>query len=168
MICQCPGSPGDGTCDSPRVLEVGDELEIDLCGHESNHRNVEGPVECNEHEVFGSEAVAQFTLTRREPVRIEMYDSDPNRVIDTLLYLRSNCTEAATQLICADDQPCDETNEDLGPCVNGRQPRHSLIEVELDAGTYFVIADSWNYSNGASEYTCGRVHLELKAGTIEF
>ena len=168
MICQCPGNPGEGTCDSPRVLQLGDELDVDLCAAEDNNGNIAGPEECNAYEIEGSDVVFQFTLARREPVRIEMYDSDSNRVIDTLIYLRNTCSDASSQIFCSDDRPCDESNEGLGPCVGDRQPRHSLMEVELDAGTYYLIADSWNYSREGIGYGCGRVHLELKAGTIEF
>ena len=168
MICQCPGNPGEGTCAEPRTLQLGDELDIDLCAHESIHSNIAGPDQCNAYEIGGSDVVFQFTLARREPVRVEMYDSDSNRVIDTLLYLRSECTDASSQVICSDDSPCDESNEGLGPCVGDRQPRHSQFELELEAGTYFLIADSWNYSRDGVGYGCGRVHLELKAGTIEF
>ncbi|MCA9608997.1 MAG: hypothetical protein KC619_25525, partial [Myxococcales bacterium] len=49
-----------------------------------------------------------FTLTLDAPTRVtlELTDIDERRAVDTILYVRRNCDDPSSQILCADDVPC--------------------------------------------------------------
>ncbi len=100
--------------------------------------------------------------------RFALWDADEFQAIDTLLYIRRECEDGATQVACADDEPCDEENGELGACVGDRQPRLSVIDTVMEAGEYFIVVDSYQYGQNGIEYGCGTVHLETGESPIEF
>ena len=72
--------------------------------------------------------VYRLQLRRRQRVRISSEQAD----FDGAIYVRSDCTDATTEVAC---------NDDAG------DNRHSMIEVVLDPGTYFVFVDG--YASGS-------------------
>lgn len=72
--------------------------------------------------------VYRLQLRRRQRVRISSEQAD----FDGAIYVRSDCTDAATEVAC---------NDDAG------DNRHSMIEVVLDPGTYFVFVDGYASGN---------------------
>lgn len=70
------------------------------------------------------EKVYRLQLQQRSRVRV---DTTTN-AHDGALYLRSNCSDAATEVVCNDDH---------------RDVRHSLVTATLDPGTYFVFVDGY-------------------------
>jgi len=74
-----------------------------------------------------NDVMYRLRLRRRSTVRISM-SSD----YDGALYLRRDCTDAATEVVC---------NDDTG------DNRHSQIDTTLDAGTYFVFVDGFRGGN---------------------
>jgi hypothetical protein len=77
--------------------------------------------------------VYRLTIRRRSTVRISSEQAE----WDGAIYLRSDCTDAATELGC---------NDDAG------DNRHSMIETELDPGTYYVFMDGFS-SGSEGTYT---------------
>lgn len=73
--------------------------------------------------------VYRLVLRRRSTVRISSEQTE----WDGAIYIRSDCTDATTELGC---------NDDAG------DNRHSMIETELEAGTYYVFMDG--FSSGSS------------------
>jgi hypothetical protein len=70
------------------------------------------------------EKVYSLNISKRSRVRIESSSTSH----DGALYLRSNCTDAASEIVCNDDY---------------RDTRHSLLTATLDPGTYYVFADGY-------------------------
>jgi len=74
-----------------------------------------------------AEAVYAFTLDRR--FRVEAYASG----YDTLLHLRSVCDDASSEIACDDD---------------AGERTDAYLDLELDAGTYFLFMDGWSGRRG--------------------
>ena len=173
--CQCPGQTRTGTCADPYELQPDEPLRVDLCGEGDDTNNVDGDG-CSVPESRGPEVILQFSLENSQRVLIEARDDDDTNAVDTLLYLRSECVDPASQLACADDEPCTPENESLGQCVNsggggaGVQPRQSVLELNLAAGTYSLVVDSYEYTTGGGsfEFACGQVAVTLDLLPIEF
>lgn len=72
--------------------------------------------------------VYRLVLRRTQRVRISSEQSD----FDGAIYMRSDCLDGNTEVAC---------NDDAG------DNRHSLIEVTLQAGTYFVFVDGYASGN---------------------
>jgi hypothetical protein len=77
--------------------------------------------------------VYRLVIRRRSTVRISSEQTE----WDGAIYIRSDCTDATTELGC---------NDDAG------DNRHSMIETELEPGTYYVFMDGFASGN-AGEYT---------------
>lgn len=72
--------------------------------------------------------VYRLQLRRRQRVRISSEQQD----FDGAIYVRTDCTDGTTEVAC---------NDDAG------DNRHSLVEVVLDPGTYFVFVDGYATGN---------------------
>ena len=104
-----------------------------------------------------------FELDARSRVSVDFRDDDDGSAIDTRVYLRSTCTDDASQIICSDDVDCDAADPDIGgSCIDGVQYRQSVFDVTLDAGTYWLVADS--YENGS--FDCGTVTLTVTSAPL--
>ncbi len=79
------------------------------------------------------ENLYRLVVRARSNVRVAL--STPNH--DGALYIRSTCTDASTERACNDD---------------AADTRHSLIETQLDPGTYTVFVDGFSSGN-AGAYT---------------
>lgn len=168
LVCNCPGDdPVPAACQDPLEIELGEEIIVDLCPRPDEMANLAGG-ECDEHEIHGPEAVYRLTLDERTSVRLALWDDDDTRAIDTLLYVRRQCEDRSSQVACADDEPCDAENRDLGLCTGDQQPRLSVIDTVMDAGDYFIVVDTYEYAQNGVSYSCGTVHLETEESPIEF
>lgn len=83
---------------------------------------------------FGPDEVWQLDLSYTAFVIITTEGSPDT---DTVLYLRTECADPVTELICNDD---DYTTGGV----------HSRLELELGAGKFFIVVDSFNIGG---EYT---------------
>ncbi len=72
--------------------------------------------------------VYRLQLRRRQRVRISSEQQD----FDGAIYVRTDCTDITTEVAC---------NDDAG------DNRHSMLEVVLDPGTYFVFVDGYARAN---------------------
>lgn len=74
------------------------------------------------------DAIYRLQIRRRSTVRITSEQTD----WDGAIYIRSDCTDQTTELGC---------NDDAG------DNRHSMLETELEPGTYFVFMDGFASGN---------------------
>lgn len=77
-----------------------------------------------------SDLVYRLVLTRRSRVTISS-----EQQYDGAIYIRRDCTDQSTELACNDD---------------AQDNRHSLVETELDRGTYYVFVDGFSNNNQGS------------------
>lgn len=161
---ECREEGGSEFCDELPEVEAGD-YAIDFCDDEDTafYQEQRGS-DCQDYGYGGPDTLAQFTLDEPATVLIDLRDDDGSAAIDTVLYLRSDCEDADSQIACNDDVACDESDVSTGGCVDGRQPRQSRIQVELDAGTYYIVADTLQYrsSRTNTEFSCGRGLLRIR------
>ncbi len=149
---------GGGSCAGLPTIALGDTRRIDLCASGGSNSYARSET-CNAMSESDSRD-ATFLLTIREAtaVEVDLRDVDPTVGIDTIVYLRRTCTDAASQIACSDDIPCSESDLMTG-CSGGLQVRQSRFTTRLEPGTYAIVADAFRYSG----FDCGQV--ELRVGT---
>ena len=171
----CPSRCEEGVCVADPAqacgdlevtpLELGSVLEFDLCGEGDDFANTEGNPSCGANGVDypGRDRVFSLTLERPTAVLIDLADADGNAAIDTVLYVRSACQDRGSQLACGDDVTCGESDVDSGcQSPDQVQVRQSQLGVELGAGTWFVVADHYAYSQNGQSFGCGVVRLRVE------
>jgi hypothetical protein len=90
---------------------------------------------------LGGEAVFKFTLSA--PGALEISTDYPETTLDTVIYLRSDCDEEASELACDDD------GGDLGA---GKASK--MFVQDVAAGTYYVVVDAYGQQSiGAFKLT---------------
>ena len=77
-----------------------------------------------------------YTFTVAEPVHAVL--SLENASYDTVMFLRTTCDDASTEIAC-NDQAFDDGNQ-------------SYLELNLEAGTYFLFIDGYDWIADAGEY----------------
>jgi hypothetical protein len=154
----CNALPGAGcTVEASNPIVVGDVLEFDLCGAGDDVASVGGTNDCTGgYATDDEDAIFELTLDAPATLLFDLQDADSGAAIDTLLYLRSSCDAADSELVCADDILCADSDITTG-CTGEVQPRQSQFEATLDAGTYFIIAEQ--FTRGS--FTCGLVQLSV-------
>jgi hypothetical protein len=147
---------GADSCDGATPIALGSVVRFDLCDGEDT-TSFASAESCTARSSANS-ADRTFVLTLREPatVEVDLRDADPTVGIDTIVSLRSDCTNVGSQLACSDDLPCSESDIAMG-CSGGIQVRQSRFRVRLEAGTYYVVADAFRYG----EFDCGGVELRV-------
>jgi len=161
---ECLDEGGGDFCDELPEVEAGD-YAIDFCDDEDDAFYAEQRgSDCQDYGYGGPDTLAQFTLDEPATVLIDLRDDDGSAAIDTVLYLRADCEDQASQIACSDDVACEDSDVTTGGCVDGRQPRQSRLQVELDAGTYYIVADTLQYTSRRSgtEFGCGRGLLRIR------
>lgn len=152
--------PPPSTCDlADFTLLTPGELEFSLCDESDSASNEESDA-CR-YNYDGNDRTFALVLTERTDVVLDLRDNDGEAAIDTVLYVRRDCDDASSQIACDDDVSCDSSDVDTGGCVGGSQPRQSRVELTLDAGTYFVVADQYSYTSRrtGTRFGCGDVLL---------
>ena len=154
-----------GTCANPIVVPPNQQFVWDLCGRGDNEDNIAGPQDCIDAVSRGEDLVFQFTLATRSTVRIDAFDADNSAAVDAVVYLRrGTCSDASTQVICDDDVPCASGRPEFGgACIGGVQPRQASLTTILDAGTWFVVLDSYNVTRSGTAFTCGETYLSIRS-----
>jgi hypothetical protein len=138
------------------------EQEFSLCDESNDTNNAESD-QC-QYSYDGNDRTFALVLTERTDVLLDLRDEDGEAAIDTVLYIRTDCNAAGSQVACDDDVPCDESDITTGGCVSGSQPRQSRIQTTLDAGTYYVVADQYSYTSRrtGTRFGCGNVLLRYE------
>jgi len=163
--CPFGCDPGTGTClgsmptcPGIEVLTPG-AVRRDTCAA-SDHFSYVPDGDCLDgFTADGGDVIFSFTLESERRVLLNLRDDDPERQIDTIIYIRSTCDDASTQLACRDDVPCSDST--LPGCDGTEQVRESRISTTLPAGTYYVIIDSFLYDQAGITYECGWVRLDF-------
>lgn len=156
----CNALPGAGcTVEASNPIVVGDVIQFDLCGAGDDVQSVGGTNDCTGgYTTDDEDAIFELTLDAPATLLFDLQDADSTAAIDTLLYLRSSCDVADSELVCADDILCADSAITTG-CTGEVQPRQSQFEATLAAGTYYIIAEQFTRST----YTCGNVQLSVTA-----
>ncbi|MFK7986955.1 MAG: hypothetical protein AB8I08_13100 [Sandaracinaceae bacterium] len=164
---RCRGDdPPPTTCEDIDSISVGGDDEVDLCDR-ANGTSYIGGEDCRgDSDADSGEQVYRLTLTEDTNVEIEVYDIDEGRAVDTVVYLRRSCENADSQIACADDVPCGESDFPGGPrCIGegeGEEVRQSILRARLAEGEYFIVVDAHDYRSGATFYSCGEVRVEVR------
>ncbi len=152
---QCAGAAPECALDFTPISPG--EYLLDLCAAGGDHNHTE-QADCGTRGArSGRDELFGFTLVEPTEVYVDLRDEDDEAAIDTILYLRSACDDADTQIACSDDIPCDESDVEFGDCSRERQVRQSRILTRLDAGSYYIVADHLEYRG----FGCGQVRLLL-------
>jgi hypothetical protein len=150
------------TCSGIAPISIGSTLNIDLCdfAHEDTYV-VTAAGSCGGSFVSDTgDATFALTLTSTTDVVIELTDADAFRAIDTVVYVRRVCDEQSSQIACDDDVPCAESTVG-GSCTNF-EPRQSRIRTTLGPGTYYIVADAFDYTLNNQSWRCGNVRLSVQ------
>jgi hypothetical protein len=160
----CNALPGAGcTVEASNPIVVGDVLQFDLCGAGDDVASVGGPDDCTGgYTTDDEDAIFELTLDAPATLLFDLQDADSTVAVDTLLYLRGTCDLADSQLICADDIACANSDITTG-CSGGFQPRQSQFQASLEAGTYYLIAEQFTRTSGGTSFSCGLVQLSVTA-----
>ena len=157
----CNPIPGAGcTVEAATPISVGDVVTVDLCGAGDDVASIPGPDDCGTFATDDEDAIFELTLDAPATLLFDLQDADGTVAIDTLLYLRSTCDLADSQLICADDILCANSDITTG-CTGGVQPRQSQFQATLDAGTYYLVAEQFTRTSGGTSFGCGLVQLSV-------
>jgi len=138
-ICEAPPGCAIGV---DQTVPVG-RTQIDLCGGGANHTFHRTPDGCPDglDAETGEDRLVELTITNRGTYRFDVNDRMGGNMVDPLVYVRTQCDDATTQLGCDDDR--DMMN------------RNARLEVMLEPGTYYVVVDSLFYAG------CGSVDLNI-------
>ena len=128
------------------------------CGLGDEHTYLRGEGCDSETRANGEDTIFALRLDARAQVDISLRDV-ASPAIDTIVYLRRACDDAASQLACDDDVPCSESTVSA-PCNGGTQRRESHLTVHLDPGTYYVVVDHFVYTD-MTTWVCGDVELTV-------
>ena len=145
-------------------LEAGSQVSFDLCGAGDSVNPVEGGIDCGDFQSRGEDRIFRFHLETRRAVFLQLSDADSEQAVDTVLSVRRECDDAATQVVCSDDLPCNDSTVSDGCFDGGTQPRESRIVRNFEAGDYFVLADHYTYNNNSASFGCGFVSLFFDTG----
>lgn len=162
----CPAGcdPGAATCravpDCPGATDIGAGTRtFNLCDETADERPIAGG-DCNG--ANGRDAVFRLVLGARRDVVLDLADDDDWVPIDTVLYVRTACGDAMSQIACSDDILCGVAMVSDG-CYRDSdiQVRESRLQITLDPGTYFIVADYIDRWSGFTHYDCGDVRLQV-------
>jgi large repetitive protein len=151
--------PDDLGCDS---ASDGDEFNADptICGGNvplaplpadgivNGFLDEDGTNELISLECGGSGNEAVYQIVVEQPITLVASTNLPETEVDTVLYLREQCRESATELVC---------NDDVGEATGSR------IRAALDPGTYYLVVDA--RSSGLSGSFKLQVNRYIAAGS---
>jgi hypothetical protein len=175
--CEHGCDPDSGDCreepesrcdflDEVPVLLVG-VTRFNLCGGGDDQENVQAEgCQADGDDFSGEDMTFGLVIDRRSRVRLDLRDDDGESAIDTVLYVQGVCGVPDSQIACHDDLECEESNIDFD-CSDGRQVRHSRIELILDPGVYYVVADEYSYSRRGRTFRCGQVSLTYELSALQ-
>lgn len=156
----CLLDPAPDTCTGFETITVGATERFSLCGQSDANTFVGASgSDCPGGSVADvGDVTFALTIPTRGFYVIDLRDVDSTRSIDTVVYLRRVCDDSSTQLACDDDVPCEQSDVPVGSCSDGVQVRQSRIATTLDPGTYYVVADAFDYDS----FGCGTVELRVR------
>lgn len=145
----------------PRIA-VGGSASVDLCAETDDDTHQPGTNCPREQRASAGDGTFVLTITEATNVAIEVSDTDRDRAVDTVVYLRRTCDEQGSQIACSDDVPC-ETSTLPGPACTGVEVRQSRIFWRLEPGTYYIVVDAFEHDTGSTRFGCGVVQLSVRA-----
>ena len=116
-------------------------LRIDTCGQTDDATFISG---CTREDVSGPDLIVRLDVPVGATYRMQLTrEGSPT---DPVLYVRSACDEAASELACDDDSA---------------GSRGSSFDVTLAAGDYFLILDTFQDVDEAFGARCGAMNLTV-------
>lgn len=119
------------------TIQTSGSATFNTCGQGNDATFLSG---CTRVDISGSDLIVRLEVPERADYRIELDGDDP------LLYLRTACDVAASEIACDDD---------------GGPSRASEIDITLDPGDYFIVADSFRDTDEGPEGRCGPFDLTV-------
>ncbi|AKF04163.1 hypothetical protein DB32_001312 [Sandaracinus amylolyticus] len=147
-----------GACEGLPTIAVGDTERFSLCSEDDDDTHAASG-DCGTSRADAGDRTFALTITEDRFYVIDLRDVDGTRGVDTVVYLRRTCDDGDTQVACDDDVPCTESDPTIGGCASGVQVRQSRIAQRLSPGTYYVVADAFEYDG----FGCGTVELRVRA-----
>ncbi|MEQ9079766.1 MAG: hypothetical protein RLP09_38255 [Sandaracinaceae bacterium] len=158
------GNCGDrpSMCDGLPEIEVGDTIGVDLCGESDDETFVPmGPNCASDSRADVGDRVYRLEVTSPQNLVIQLSDDDSRAAIDTVLYVRTTCDVAGSQIACDDDEPC-STIPFPGSCTDGVALGISRIRDRFEPGVYYIVIDAFEYTSGERRFRCGDVELTVR------
>lgn len=167
--CELGCNPTTNTCVTtppacaglPRI-NLGDTIDLDLCRETDDDTYTRSDGCMADTRANVGDRTYTLTLEHATEVVIELSDADGTAAVDTIVYVRRACDDAATQVACDDDVLCSESTVPTTPgtCTT-YEVRQSRITTTLEAGTYYIVADGFAYSTDRQMFRCGSVRLRV-------
>ncbi len=129
-------------------LEVRDTIvregtvTLDTCGQGNDQTFLRG---CTRVDISGPDVLYRLEVPARADYRIDL--NAPTSGDDPVLYLRTACDDASTEVVCDDDRPGSWS---------------SRVDVTLEPGDYFIVADTFADTDEGPEDRCGPMELVVQ------
>lgn len=133
-------------------------VTFDVCSYGADFQNNTGPG-CMAA-ADGEDRMARIVVPTRSRLDARARDDDGGANVDVVLYLRSGCDDAGTQIACGDDVPCAEAF-DMSTCIRGNQWREAHLTADLGPGVYYLTVDSIDDFAESIDWGCGDVSLTV-------
>lgn len=153
----CPRGcdPGTTSCRAPRDCGRADDgtiaaptmMRINLCGTGNDHdRDDDGTaaMRCT-YASGGEDALLRLTVDRPGRYTFDVRDAPGGNDVDPIVYVRTACGDRDSEVGCDDD--------------GGAAGRDSLLVLDLAAGEYFLVVDSYDGSSSSTD--CGAVDVSV-------
>jgi hypothetical protein len=149
-------------CTTVPPVTIGSTHMVDLCIKNDDNTHTRAPGCGAESRADGRDTVFRLEVPTTRMVTIELTDIDTSAAIDTIVYVRRVCDDGDTQVACDDDVRCDTSTAPGDLCFDGVDVRQSRINTRLEAGTYYVVIDYFDYTAGEIMFGCGEVRLSIR------
>lgn len=150
--------------DFPRI-PVGGTRRVNLCNFEDANTFNRSDGCMTDLRAASPDQTFVLTIPSMQRVTISLTDVDDSATVDTVFYVRRICGDASTQIGCADDVPCAASTATPPACFTGGvDVRQSRVTATLPPGTYYIVADAYDYRRDGTTFGCGRVELEVRDG----
>lgn len=153
-----PACRPEAPCPLTDVLDIsiGDVVSFDSCAEMSVHSSTLCPRRPGREQMF------RLVVREAGTVRFDLRDVGDGAA-DVLLHVRTRCDDGASEIACHDDVPC-ASSPLTEPCLAGVQPRHARLDLDLEPGTYYVVADTIEQTVMGMTFDCSTsVRLEVSA-----
>jgi len=150
-----------GTCAAPRALDTS-EVQIATTCHLPDHLAPVADDSCTDLSVTGRESVYLFETELRGELTVDVRDDDIGAAIHPRIHVReARCDAPRSQVACGDGVPCEASDVETGACIDGIQPRQSIVRVPVEPGAgYYVIIETLEGTLGRTNFECGPIRIE--------
>ena len=136
MICRTGCNPATSTCNDdipeecaeiPRI-HLGDPKNFNTCEQTDDASPIRGGNCPRDEPALGGDRIFRLEIEHRGRYRISLRDASAIQDIDVVVYVRTHCDDALSQITCM-DSPCS-----LPACLIDE----TVVDVALEPGVYYV------------------------------